>query len=58
MRWRVVCGLGATMLTLVPSSALSSVDLPTFGRPTMAANPQWCVSGRSLLIMEGGQIRA
>ena len=38
MRCRVVCGLGLTMLILRPSNAFSSVDLPTFGRPTIAAN--------------------
>ena len=32
--------LGLTMLILRPSNALSSVDLPTFGRPTIAAKPQ------------------
>ena len=42
MRCRVVCGFGLTMLILRPSSAFSSVDLPTFGRPTIAANPQRC----------------
>ena len=40
MRVRVVCGFGLTMLTFWPSSAFSSVDLPTFGRPTSAAKPQ------------------
>jgi hypothetical protein len=40
MRWRVVCGFGLTMLTFWPSRALSSVDLPTFGLPTIAAKPQ------------------
>jgi len=40
MRWRVVCGRGVTMLSLCPTSALRSVDLPTFGRPTSAAYPQ------------------
>src|SRR6059036_2660495 len=29
MRLRVVCGLGVTMATLAPTSAFSSVDLPT-----------------------------
>ena len=33
-RVRVVCGLLETMLTFLPISALSRVDLPTFGRPT------------------------
>src|SRR6185437_15505076 len=40
IRCRVVCGRGVTMLTFCPTSALSSVDLPTFGRPTSAAKPQ------------------
>src|SRR5206468_12541361 len=39
MRWRVVCGFAVTMLTLRPTRALTSVDLPTFGRPTMATWP-------------------
>ena len=33
MRLRVVCGLRETMATFSPSSALSRVDLPTFGLP-------------------------
>src|SRR5690606_15236033 len=37
---RVVCGFGLTMLIFSPTSALSSVDLPTFGRPTIATYPQ------------------
>ena len=36
MRWRVVCGLREVMLTFWPTSRLSSVDLPTLGRPTIA----------------------
>ena len=40
MRLRVVCGLGLTIDSFLPSSALSSVDFPTFGRPTRAAKPQ------------------
>ena len=35
--FRVVCGFGVTIATLAPTSAFSRVDLPTFGRPTMAA---------------------
>src|SRR3989441_7661322 len=46
MRLRVVCGLGVTMATLAPTRAFSSVDLPTFGRPTMAAYPaRWAIVG-------------
>src|SRR6266704_311797 len=39
MRRRVVCGLSETMATLPPQSALTSVDLPTFGRPATATKP-------------------
>ena len=34
MAWRVVCGLLLVIATLLPTSALVSVDLPAFGRPT------------------------
>src|SRR5262249_12634320 len=37
---RVVCTLWETMATFVPTSALISVDLPTFGAPIIAMNPQ------------------
>src|SRR2546427_4730960 len=40
MRLRVVCGLGDTMATFWPTSRFTSVDLPTLGSPTMAANPE------------------
>src|SRR6218665_467179 len=40
MRWRVVCALREVMLIFWPTSALSKVDLPTFGLPTMAIAPQ------------------
>src|SRR5579884_4321663 len=39
IRLRVVCGLGVTIASFSPTSWLSSVDLPTFGRPTMAQKP-------------------
>src|SRR5581483_2405629 len=39
MRLRVVCGLCETIATFCPISALSSDDLPTLGRPTMATMP-------------------
>src|SRR5690242_13401362 len=60
MRWRVVCGRGVTMLTFCPTRALSSVDLPTFGRPTSAAKPQrksaeGSVTGRLCAGMDGRQ---
>src|SRR3954468_4096792 len=38
-RRRVVCGLSETIATLPPARALTSVDLPTFGRPATATNP-------------------
>src|SRR6202000_2950692 len=40
MRWRVVCALRDVILTFWPTSAFMSVDLPTFGRPTIATMPQ------------------
>jgi hypothetical protein len=36
MRWRVVWGRFDVMEILAPTSALTSVDLPTLGRPTIA----------------------
>src|SRR2546428_13882103 len=39
MRRRVVWGLSETIATLPPQSALTSVDLPTFGRRATATNP-------------------
>src|SRR6267143_795165 len=45
IRLRVVCGLGLTMASFWPTSRLSSVLLPTFGRPTMATNPARCGPG-------------
>src|SRR5207244_13633761 len=37
---RVVCTLWVTIDTLAPTSALTRVDLPTFGPPTIPMNPQ------------------
>jgi hypothetical protein len=37
---RVVCGLSETIATFAPMIALASVDLPTFGRPASATNPE------------------
>ncbi len=36
---RVVCGLSDTIATLWPTIALTSVDLPTLGRPASATKP-------------------
>ncbi len=38
MAWRVVCGW-SVIATFCPTSALVSVDLPAFGRPTKQAKP-------------------
>ena len=38
-RRRVVCTLGETIETLVPTSRLSRVDLPTLGAPMIATKP-------------------
>ena len=40
MVWRVVCGFEEVMATLVPTRAFVSVDLPVFGLPTIATNPE------------------
>ena len=47
---RVVCGLSEVITTLLPTSALVSVDLPAFGRPTNETNPLRCSVGCSLMI--------
>ena len=39
---RVVCGLSEVITTLLPTSALVSVDLPALGRPTNDTNPLLC----------------
>jgi hypothetical protein len=36
---RVVPGLGVAITSFWPRSALSNVDLPTLGRPTIAHRP-------------------
>jgi len=36
----VVCGLGLTIASLLPTKAFNKVDLPTFGRPTSVTKPQ------------------
>ena len=50
MRLRVVCGLRVTIASFSPTSALSSVDFPAFGRPMMETNPERnAMSGSNLL---------
>ena len=44
---RVVCGRDEVIAILDPISALVSVDLPAFGRPTKHANPDRKSSGTS-----------
>ena len=41
---RVVCTFGVTIEILAPTSALISVDLPTFGAPISATKPQRVVA--------------
>src|SRR3954447_20716049 len=41
----VVCTLRETIVTLEPTSALTSVDLPTFGAPISATKPQLVAAG-------------
>src|SRR5204863_4662959 len=45
IRARVVCTLRETMVTLEPTSALTSVDLPTLGAPISATKPQAVCAG-------------
>ena len=47
-RRRVVCTLGETIETLVPTSRLSSVDLPTLGAPTIATKPARVGAGSAM----------
>src|SRR6202171_3077307 len=42
---RVVCTLRETIVTLEPTSALTSVDLPTLGAPIRATKPQRVATG-------------
>src|SRR5689334_13975056 len=44
---RVVCTLRETIVTLAPTSALTSVDLPTLGAPISATKPQRVASPES-----------
>src|SRR5258708_12047134 len=39
MRLRVVCGFEVTMAIFCPTRRFTRVDLPAFGRPTIATNP-------------------
>src|SRR3954468_21052295 len=57
MRWRVVCALRDVMLTFWPTSAFISVDLPTFGRPTIATMPQRKPVGVGAFIFGLRQVR-
>ena len=57
MRLRVVCGFGVTMASFSPTMALSSVDLPTFGRPRMATVPANRISADALGVGVGSDTR-
>src|SRR6201987_5047018 len=46
---RVVCTLRETMVTFEPTSALTSVDLPTLGAPISATKPQRVATGADSL---------
>jgi hypothetical protein len=41
MALRVVCGLSDVMATFEPTSALTRVDLPTFGLPVTQTKPDF-----------------
>src|ERR1700751_2308005 len=45
IKGRVVCTLRETIVTLEPTSALTSVDLPTLGAPIRATKPQRVAAG-------------
>src|SRR6201992_2782694 len=51
---RVVCTLRDTMVTLEPTSAFTSVDLPTLGAPIRATNPQRVSTPASTIIAAAG----
>src|SRR6266436_5887270 len=50
IRARVVCTLRETIVTLEPTSALTSVDLPTFGAPISATKPQLVAAGAGSVV--------
>src|ERR1700754_4159545 len=54
---RVVCTLGETIATLLPTSALVSVDLPALGAPISATKPQRVSPPVSLGSSDIGSIR-
>src|ERR1700755_3401897 len=54
IRARVVCTLRETIVTLEPTSALTSVDLPTLGAPISATKPQRVGPSASAVIAAAG----
>src|SRR6185437_10004632 len=50
---RVVCTLRETMVTFEPTSAFTSVDLPTLGAPIRATKPQRVIAPASAVIAAG-----
>src|SRR5262245_65888921 len=55
---RVVCTLCETIATLLPTSALISVDLPTLGAPISATKPQRVSSRPPLSAIEAVRLHA
>src|SRR5947209_1691168 len=53
MSARVVCTLRETIVTLEPTSALTSVDLPTLGAPIRATKPQRVPAPASIIAAAG-----
>src|SRR5438105_15658024 len=53
MAVRVVCGRGATIASLVPNSAFSSVDFPALGRPRIETKPDLCFMSFASLLFCG-----
>src|SRR6266705_5618182 len=54
IRARVVCTLRETIVTLEPTSALTSVDLPTLGAPISATKPQRVAAGATASVTSRG----
>ena len=54
---RVVCGRSEMIATFAPTIALTSVDLPTFGRPARPANPERVAGAPEVLSLHAGSHR-
>lgn len=51
-RFRVVCATGEVMAIFWPTIWLRSVDFPTFGRPTIATNPDLKSGGATGIVIK------